>query len=298
LLIALTPLLIVTGVVMDQYRDAYEAKTYAHLTERVQKHARLIDIFLQERLGDIRFLAQAFDGEALTRKPFLQRCLDLLRKECGSVFTDMGVVEIGPRGRQINYAGPFQLENALYGKAGWFQIAAAREHFISDTFMGLRGFPHFIVAARKRWGGGDCIVRATVDFTAFDNLVKSLKSGVSGYAFIINRAGSLQAGSPGVTPLPGNAEVNTLFELADNQTFLSSSEDNAAFYVTALIKNGAWLLVYHQTKADIFSQLRRTHKIAFAALFIGSVAIVCTALYLPLAILLKTEQGSGEQKQR
>ena len=68
LLIGLTPLIIVTGVAMDQYRDAYQAMAYSYLEESVQKHARLTDLFLEERLRDISYFCPGIQLRAIERQ--------------------------------------------------------------------------------------------------------------------------------------------------------------------------------------------------------------------------------------
>lgn len=303
LLIGLTPLVIVTGVAMDLYRDVYQAMAYSYLEERVQKHARMIDLFLEERLRDIRYCVQASNCEQLQDKGYLQKHLEILQKESGNVFTDMGVVETHEQGRQITYAGPFGLDNALYGAADWFEQASRKDHFISDVFLGLRGFPHFIVAVRKPSGEGHWIVRATIDFTAFSNVVENLSGGETGRAFILNRMGVLQTGRPwsadetvaGETAFEDFDTVKALFQDGQNVLHRPFSPDGKTLVVTSYIKSGDWLLVYQQKNADIFSALMRAHKIAFGALFIGGVGIVVMALYLPTVMLLRLRREDEEQ---
>jgi two-component system, NtrC family, sensor kinase len=298
MLIGLTPLVIVTSVAMDQYRHAYQAKVYSHLDELVQKHGRLIDLFLEERLRDISYLAQTSNCEQLQNKAYLQNRFEILQEESNNVFTDMGVVEIDVPGRQIAYAGPFDLDNARYGAAGWFREASRRDHFISNVFLGLRDSPHFIVAVQKTCGQNHWIVRATIDFSAFSRVVENLSNGETGHAFIINRQGILQTRPrravdetvPGETVFENFDTLKILFHNGQKALRRHISADGKTLVVTAYIKSGDWLLVYQQENADVFSELTRTHKIAFGALFIGGVGIVVLALYLPTVILLKISQ--------
>ena len=303
LLIGLTPLIIVTSVAMDQYRDAYQVMAYSYLEESVQKHARLTDLFLEERLRDISYFSQASSCEQLKDNGYLQTHLEIIQKESGNVFTDMGVVETHETGRQLAYAGPFGLEAARYGSAGWFEQASRKDYFISDVFMGLRGFPHFIVAVRKACQEGQWLVRGTIDFTAFGSIVENLHGGETGRAFIINQAGVLQTGRPwsGDETVPGETvyeDFNLLkgwLKNGQNGLCHAFCPDGKTLVVISRIKNGDWFLVYQQEKGDIFKALMRTHKVAFGALLIGSIGIVVMALYLPTVMLLRIRREDEEQ---
>jgi len=173
IIVSLIPMLLVGGVIYHQFHFSYKEKVYAHLGELIRKHKQNIDAFLKEKLGDIRFLASTCGIDDLTRKAVLEERLDGLREEYGTIFEDLGVVDA--QGRQVAYAGPFKLDDADYGEADWFKKAIGSPHFISDVFMGLRGYPHFIVAARYTVDGSPWLLRATINFTAFNSLVENIR---------------------------------------------------------------------------------------------------------------------------
>ena len=137
-------------------------KFTTHLRELVHSHTRNIDNFLQEKLGDIRFLADSSGWDKLGDESILQERLATLQKGFGQDFVDLGVINAA--GEQIAYAGPFKLAKADYSDAEWFRKAIQSEYFISDVFLGLRGLPHFIIAVRNSWR------RWTLDFTGDDRL--------------------------------------------------------------------------------------------------------------------------------
>ena len=74
----------------------------------------------------------------------------------------------------------------------WFNNARQNDYFISDVFLGLRGLPHFIVAVRQEHQGTNWILRSTIDFKAFNNLVENLRIGKTGFAFILSKSGDFQ----------------------------------------------------------------------------------------------------------
>ncbi len=81
---------------------------------------------------------------------------------------------------------------ADYSMAEWFREALKRNHYISDVFLGYRRTPHFIVAVKKKHGRDEWILRATIDFMAFNSLVENIRIGKTGSALIINNAGEFQ----------------------------------------------------------------------------------------------------------
>jgi two-component system NtrC family sensor kinase len=93
----------------------------------------------------------------------------------------LGVVD--HQGRQIAYAGPLELTGVNYSSAKWFEQAISNPFFISDVFKGMRGAPHFIVSVRQEHNGKPWILRATIDFGEFNNLVEFLRIGETGFAF-------------------------------------------------------------------------------------------------------------------
>ncbi len=273
MVVALVPLMIVTGIVVERYNTAYRAKTRAHLEELVQKHARMVDAFLLERLRTISLLAHVCSCEELADPIFLHTRLMDLRKEYGPVFQDMGFVN--DRGRQVAYAGKYQLHNANYSGADWFKKAFAAKQFISDAFSGLRGFPHCIVTVTKKGRDRRWILRATIDFSVFSSIVETLRIGQTGYAFIVNEKGEFQTQRPGAYT---GSRVYRLDTYRRNNDYLE---------ITAALKSGDWHLVVIQERADAYAEILKTNKVAFGIFFFGLVASVVTAICVPIYILTR-----------
>lgn len=283
LIVSFTPLVLVSGIILYEFQKSYREKVYAHLAEVVEKHRQRIDSFLTERLGNIRFISNTFSFEELSKESFLQDTLVALQQGYEPVFVDVGVVN--ERGVQVAYAGPFKLGNALYAEADWFKKAIASEYFVSDVFLGLRGLPHFIITVRNNHEGRPWILRATVDFVAFNTLVERIRIGQTGFAFILNRNGEFQ--------------TKPLFEIASRRgpyrDFLGISEDKGegvhivrkgdesgsdSIYVAGFLKEGDWLLVYQQLASDAFSDLWRARSIALIIFLLGGIGIVAMAFFL------------------
>jgi two-component system NtrC family sensor kinase len=301
--VSFIPLILVSSTIYYQFRTSYHEKVYAHLRELVHKHKQNIDGFLSEKLGDIRFLTSSFGFDKLNDESFLQDRLAALQKNYGPVFVDLGV--INSAGEQIAYAGPYKLAKANYSEAEWYRQAVRNEHFISDVFLGLRGLPHFIVTVRNTWKGRNWILRATIDFVAFNTLVENIHIGQTGFAFIVNKEGKLQTTpitKPFLDILPGKIIYK---DFLDDQTsdpneirvsVKPDSKNRKNIYVASFLKNGDWLLVYQQRAADAFADLNKTFKITTILMLLGPLGVVIMAFTLSRMIVNRIARADTEKQ--
>ncbi|RJR21068.1 MAG: sensor histidine kinase [Desulfobacteraceae bacterium] len=297
--VSITPMILVSGLILFQFHTSFQEKVHAHLTTLVKKHKQNIDTFLKERLADIRQLARTFTFEELSNESFLQDRLATLQDEFGPVFVDLGVVNA--RGLQVAYAGPFKLGMALYSTADWFQRAMKSNAFISDVFLGLRGLPHFIVAVRENWRGDPWILRATIDFVAFNNLVEHIRIGETGFAFILNRNGEFQT-KPFQEIVPGKGPYLELLR-SDNSAGerpvsigrMTGEAGVKNIFVASPLKEGDWLLVYQQKVSDAFSDFERSLRVTMVVLLLGLIAIVTTAFLLSRRMVGRIAKADREK---
>jgi two-component system NtrC family sensor kinase len=190
LLTAITPTVLISIFILDAFRVSYKEKVFDHLDVLTRKHKRSIDIFLEEKLMDIRLLAKTNRFADLTDQATLDQRFNELQRAFDRSFVDLGVVD--HQGRQIAYSGPLELTGVNYSSAEWFEQAISNPFYISDVFKGMRGAPHFIVSVRQERNGMPWILRATIDFGEFNNLVEFLRIGKTGIAFILNADGQFQ----------------------------------------------------------------------------------------------------------
>ena len=299
ILVSFAPLILVSGIILDRFQTAYRKKTYAHLEELVQKHQHDIDGFLKERLGNLRFLATSCGAADLSDSRFLRRQLEALQTQYGPVFVDLGVVN--EQGKQIAYAGPFQLSHAQYANAGWFQKSLNSRHQISDVFLGLRGLPHFIITVKSVSGDKPWILRATIDFEAFNNLVESIQIGQTGRAFILNRRGEFQTSLSPFSSTETMPDIHFLVRLPHPARGVAMAQHTDAtqgdcIYAAASLKNGDWMLVYQQRVSDAFSALNRAQRIAVLIFLIGGFAIVTMAWALSRKMVSRIKVADREKE--
>ncbi len=299
IMVSLTPMILVSGIILYQYHTSFHEKVQAHLNELVLKHKQNIDTFLKEKLADIRFLAETFYFDELKEASFLQDRLDMMQLQFGPVFVDLGVVN--SQGLQVAYAGPFRLGKALYYEADWFKKAMKTRYFISDVFLGLRGLPHFIVAVKDNWMGEPWILRATIDFVAFNDLVKNVRIGETGFAYILNREGNFQT-KPFFDITPKKRPYRDFLKIKEDDPqkvhIVEKTDDSGKriIYVAAFLKNGDWLLVYQQNHRDAYLDLYRTIVVAITIMVFGAFGIVFAALFLSKRMVSRIAMADREKE--
>ncbi|WP_319524845.1 ATP-binding protein [uncultured Desulfosarcina sp.] len=298
LITAITPTVGVSIFILDAFRVSYEEKIYDHFDVLTRKHKRSIDIFLEEKLMDIRLLAKTNRFEDLTDQAALDQRFNELQRAFDRSFVDLGVVD--HQGFQIAYAGPLELTGVNYSGAKWFEEAISSPFFISDVFKGMRGAPHFIVSVRQERDGRPWILRATIDFREFNDLVEFLRIGKTGFAFILNADGQFQT-----KPIAG---INTdeLVGLFGNSKIVNQSNmitrkrkpgGNEIIYAMTTLKNGDWIMVIQQDASDAFAELKKTQRIVLLFILIGSLGIIAASLILSNRLVSRISQADTEKEQ-
>jgi len=283
LVVSMMPLVLISGTLRYYFNVYYQEKAIEHLKILVKKHKQNIDNFLNLKLTELRVLSRSFPFEQLLDEAFLKESLQVLQDEYGKSFVDLGIVD--NRGIQVAYAGPFRLKEVDYSKADWFKKAMERENFISDVFPGMRGLPHFIVTTRVNYRGSDWILRATVDFEAFNALVESIRIGTTGFAFILNRKGEFQT-KPRYEILASKGPYMNLLAgdkiLIDEVTFLEMTNDygTETIYVMAPLKNGEWILAYQQDSADAYAVIQQARWFSIVISILGLAAVVFASILM------------------
>lgn len=295
-LVILTPLVITGAVNLQQFKNVYRGKVENELAVMIERDSLIIDSFINDRLSDVRVIAREHPIERLADPDFLRRVLNLMREEYHGAFVDLGLVDSD--GVQIAYAGPFNLDQANYSTSKWFGTAIERESCISDVFAGLRGSPHFIVATQRRAAGETYIVKATIDFEAFNALVENIRIGRTGFAFIINRKGEFQTNPhfdvalnrpPYQQILDGNSRSDRIFVTQGDDLL-----GRPSIFTFAPLKQGSWLLCYQQEAADALVEVHRMERIAIATLLV--VAVGAFAISFVVSRNLATQIAAAERE--
>ncbi len=297
LLTAITPTMVVSLFILDEFRTSYKKKVYSHLELLARKHKKNIDMFLEEKLMDIRLVASTNSFEDLSNESKLNRKFVELQRAFERTFVDIGVVD--HQGHQVAYAGPHNLTGAGYLESDWFKKAISSPYYISDVFKGLRGEPHFIITVRHEQDGKPWILRATIDFREFNNIVEYLRIGETGFAFILNRTGQFQT-----KPL-SDIDPERIIRIYDNSIEVDRSNTifrqqghagKEILYAITFLNNGEWLMVLQQDYNDAFADLNNTQKIAFLIILIGSLGIIASALILSRRLIHRIALADEERQ--
>ncbi|MCB2187973.1 MAG: GHKL domain-containing protein [Deltaproteobacteria bacterium] len=297
LAVSLIPLVLIGMITLHEFEASFGAKVREHLRELVERQSQGIEGFLQSRLGELTVFSRSRPLEQITEPYFLERTLSLFREEYGGAFVDIGVVD--QDGLQLAYVGPFNLQGADYHKAPWFQAALKSDYYISDVFAGLRGTPHFIIAVGKTEDRRRYLVKATINFEAFNALVENIRVGDTGFAFIINKKGEFQtkprfgvdlASTPYQRLLAGklNPKDIPVWERPD-------ARGRETIFAMAPLKDGEWVLCLQQTASDAFSEMFDTVTLAVLIIAATAVIIVITALVLSNNLVSRIRNSDEER---
>ena len=187
------PLALMTVINAMQSQAKIKSERMEPMRSIVNKATHSFELFLEERISAIRFIGSSYSFSQLADPQTLNRVYHTLRETFGG-YVDLGL--INSQGIQVSYAGPYDLLNKNYAQQQWFQEVQVRGTYISDVFMGYRGFPHIALAAQHlKPDGSFWVLRATMDTKKFDNLIAAMGLNPISDAFIINKQGVLQTDS-------------------------------------------------------------------------------------------------------
>lgn len=193
ILVTIIPLSLMATINYYQYQSSLKEEIISPLKVLTNKTKRSFELFLDERLSTLKFIASAYSFTDLQNKMVMNRILSVLKKEFEG-FIDLGLID--RNGAQLSYAGPYSFIDKDYSKQDWFQEVIINSTHISDVFMGYRKFPHITIAVQNLSDPDCCwIIRATIDTKKFDALIAMMELDPKSDAFIINREGILQTHS-------------------------------------------------------------------------------------------------------
>lgn len=139
-------------------REAIETRMRNVLEAMVKNRKATVELFLEDTMRQLELAAFSHSIEELSKPDRLASMMDVMRLDRGPI-VDLGL--IGEDGRHIAYVGPYKLQNLDYRDQLWFQRVMVVGRYESDIFLGLRRFPHMVMAVKKSEKGGDWILRAT-----------------------------------------------------------------------------------------------------------------------------------------
>ena len=256
--VALTPLIIMTGVNLYQYREAMRNEMVQPVSRLTLNTKRSLEFFLEARRSALAFIIEDRSYEALCDRDELTRIMrNMNRSHSIGAFVDLGL--INSEGDQLCYTGPFPLEGRNYSDQDWFYEVQRRGTFTSDVFMGFRNLAHFVIATRHEKEHGDFyILRATINAQMLSEQIRTAGMAPADDVFLINHEGILQSRSrrygdvltPIPLPVPHYSPGVEVYEQEDErgeQIFVASAYLESSPYILMYLKNSREAMAHWST---------------------------------------------------
>ena len=295
ILVPVIPFVLILGIGYYYFTTSIETSTIASMKRIVEDHRHMIDSFLRERRANLEFILHSYNYDDLADPAALYNIFTNLQKE-SSAFVDLGIFD--EEGIHVNYQGPYKLVGRDYGKENWFKEVMKEGYYVSDIFLGFRRIPHFIIALKREVAGKAWVVRATIDTYMFNDLVKKVRIGKTGEAYILNVEGIFQTERRSGGNLMDKDPENVKYPSSHSGivTFLQKDERGDEYcYATTWLKDKKWLLVVRQEKADAFRALRSAGYLIILITVIGGGAIISLAFYLTGRIVRRMQRMDAEK---
>ncbi len=292
-LITFIPLLSMAGINLFLYEANLKKEIINPLKLMSNKTAHTISLYIEERMSSIHALAASYTYQQLSDQDRLNQLYRIFTKEFGG-FVDFGV--INKDGIQVAYAGPYDLLGKKYSEHKWFNEVSIRSVYVSEVFMGHRGFPHIAIAVQQfDINGQSWVLRATIDTKIFDEIIAAMGILPEGDAFLINRENVLQTHSR----LFGNVLERYPFSIPSSApgTFfheeMNAQGQEIWISYTNLPKSPHFLVIV-KPKSTVLKSWYALQKEMLIAFLIGSIVILVTVI--KIANYLVSQIKTADQK--
>ena len=192
-LVAIIPLVVMTAVNYYQYQEAFHVESLRPIARFTTNAKLALEAFLSERVSALSLVSRTESPAELQDSQKLKKLLSTMKRAFGG-FIDLGLID--DTGRQVSYAGPYDLQGKNYSEQDWFHEGGLRGVHISDVFLGHRHLPHFVIAVSfDTEAGSRFLLRATLDADNIVRQIAALAMHPANDAFLVNQEGVLQTPS-------------------------------------------------------------------------------------------------------
>ena len=289
---SLVPLFIIGLSLYLQFDRAYTTRVQENLRALVEDRRHALDLFFEERISQLYTVAHTHTFDALCSPTTLQQVFDLMQRR-SKYYVDIGVID--QKGNHVAYAGPYTLTGVNYRDAEWFQAVLLHGIYVSDVFLGVRQYPHFIIAVLRREGDRYWILRATINTDLFESMVKAAQAGEYGDAFLVNEKNLLQTSSRFVgrpmeaPPIPAQPHFN-------GSRLMTLDLGQRTMLVGAVwLRNVPWMLVVMEDPQEEFLPVLQTRSLALILLAAGVAVVVLGAIFV-VNLMIGQLQEADRQK--
>ncbi|MCU0615374.1 MAG: ATP-binding protein, partial [Desulfobacterales bacterium] len=172
--------------------------------------------------------------------------------------------------------------------------------YTSDIFLGFRRVPHFVIAMAKQEGSSRWVIRATIDTYVFNDLVKKVRIGTTGEAYLLNKEGIFQTERRSGGNILDEDRDFTKYVTQGTEIMTFMEKDYLGvdyFFATTWLKDKEWLLVVRQETRDAFRSLRQAGALILLIALVGGGSIIAMALFLTNRILERMIKTDTEKDQ-
>lgn len=278
LVIYLLPLLLLSIYFHFQFTITLTESSKSHLKSIAESQRNTIDLFLQERVVNLKNLLGSPNFFIPASDPTMQKGLEKLKQD-SPTFVDLGL--FNARGIHLAYAGPFSfLKNKDYSLEPWFisLMQGNKNYIISDMYLGFRKKPHFTLAVTQEVRGKKWVLRATVDPVRFADFIHTLENTGDVFTFIVNAKGKYQSVP---RPLETILESSQYFPKTEPTVGAQELSLNKVTYLSAYswLHEVKWCLVVLQPLKMAYASMYRTRFIIIILSFVFLIVIVAVVLF-------------------
>ncbi|MFC1884104.1 ATP-binding protein [Thermodesulfobacteriota bacterium] len=284
------PMLLVSGIIYYQLHTSYNYKVHTHLGELIERSRINVEGYLNERVGDVRFLLNSFSIEELNEDSFLIEILKKLALRNGNNF--MALELFNGEGVQIAYAGPENLRSIQSIQKQRGRALKSDVGTIRDLQAGPERSPSIAIELRQQSMEKPWFLRAIINPESLSKLMNVVSTGEDGFAYIMNRNGQYitrppDKNNPAGVILRKSKQIkhgsNGGISIFIN-TDLSGSRN---IYSSIPFNNGRWILVHQQKVSDAFSGLKKAKTVAVIAFLVVCALILVNAYSLSKKMVFK-----------
>lgn len=290
------PLFLLGWVSFLNYSEFSTSRMAEYFKNAVVDNRKIVELFLDDRISDVNLVASTIPLEFLKDESNLRKVLKMLNQRV-SHFTDIGLIDSS--GKHIAYVGQYDLKEADYSQAHWFQQTLSQGLYISNVLMGFRKRPHFFIAVRHSDGSEPSVVRATIDTNFLSSLLNMTRSGQTGEVFLLNSEGiyqtsprrygaimgesgvpvSLFTGESGVLIYDRNNpsdsfSVETSIPMLYRLRITFSPPSSKQILAYSRLKNPGWFVVAKQNFLEFFGDIDHLNFVILVLLHVSILAII------------------------
>jgi two-component system NtrC family sensor kinase len=295
ILITIIPLIIMAVIYQHEYQSSIKKEIVIPMQTLANKAKHTFELFFEERLSVIRFIASSYSFEELSDQKTMNRIFKVLMDEY-CCLVDLGLINI--KGIQLSYAGPYDFLGKDYSEQKWFQEVVVKGNYISNVFMGYRKFPHVVVAVLRRTEDGSALIlRATIDTTKFDDIIASMGLNPESDAFLINRNGVIQTSSRFFGEIMDHCPLS--FPRGHYEPIVTEAIDPQSrdiLIAFAPFSSSDYALVLVKPKSDVLHTWH-TLRSRMLFIFISSVALIILVVFKLTDTLVKRVKEADEKRE-